>query len=80
LHDLPSYYETQRKVEELYQDPHKWAEFAIQNMAHMGRFSADESIHNYAKEVWDVVPCPVDPEELARVRQQYTDYDKCRIF
>jgi len=80
LHDLPAYYETQKKVEELYLDPHKWAEFAIQNIAHMNRFSTDESIHNYAHLIWDLVPCPVDPEELAKVRQQYTEHDKCRIF
>ncbi|NGX27780.1 MAG: hypothetical protein K940chlam6_01718, partial [Chlamydiae bacterium] len=80
LNDLPSYYETQKRVEELFQDPHKWAEYAIQNIAHMNHFSTDESIHNYANLVWGLLPCPVNPEELARVRQQYSEHDKCRIF
>ncbi len=80
LNDLPSYYETQKKVEELYQQPNKWAEYAIQNIAHMSRFSTDESIHNYANLVWGLLPCPVDKDELARVRQQYSEHDKCRIF
>lgn len=80
LSDLPAYYEAQKKVETFFQQPYLWAEFALQNIAHMYRFSTDESIHNYANLVWGLSPCPVDKEELARVRQQYTDYDKCRIF
>ena len=73
LSDLPSYYETQRKVEEFYLQPSLWAEYAIQNIAHMNRFSADESIHNYANKIWGLLPCPVSKEELNRVRLQYTD-------
>jgi len=80
LSDLPSYYEAQKKVEELYLQPNKWAEYAIQNIAHMKKFSTDESIHNYANLIWDLTPCPVNKEELARVRQQYSEHDKCRIF
>lgn len=80
LNDLPSYYETQQKVEELFLQPYLWAEYAIQNIAHMDQFSIDESTHHYAKQIWGIKPCPIDAEELARVRQQYTDYDKCRIF
>ncbi|NGX39537.1 MAG: Glycogen phosphorylase [Chlamydiae bacterium] len=80
LNDLPTYYETQKKVEELYQQPNAWAECAIQNIAHMNRFSTDESIHNYANLVWGLLPCPVDPKELEKVRQQYAQHDKCRIF
>ena len=38
LRDLESYYETQNKVEELYQEPNKWAEYAIHNIAGMGNF------------------------------------------
>src|SRR5262249_26298229 len=80
LADLPSYYQTQKKVEELYLDPYRWAEYALQNVAHMNRFSTDESIHNYANLVWGVLPCPPSKEELDRVRIQYSEHDKCRIF
>lgn len=73
LSDLPSYYETQKKVEEFYLQPNLWAEYAIQNMAHMNRFSADESIHNYANKIWGLLPCPIDKAELNRVRLQYAD-------
>lgn len=80
LNDLHEYYETQKKVEALYAQPLKWAECAIQNMAGMGRFSTDESIHKYAKEIWDISPCPVERSELDRVRADYSEHDKCRIL
>lgn len=80
LNDLPAYYETQKQVEILFQQPYLWAEYAIQNIAHMDRFSIDESTSNYAKLIWGLTPCPVDEKELVRVREQHTDFDKCRIF
>ncbi|MCB1081461.1 MAG: glycogen/starch/alpha-glucan phosphorylase [Chlamydiia bacterium] len=79
LHDLMSYYETQKKVEELYEQPLKWAEYALHNMAGMGRFSADVSIENYAKEIWDLKKCPPDPQDLNQVRKEYSEHDRCRI-
>lgn len=80
LNDLPSYIETHRKVEDLYVQPRLWAECALQNIARMGRFSTDESIHNYATQIWNITPSPVDKEELERVRAQYSEHDKCRIL
>lgn len=80
LHDLRPFYETQKKVEELFLQPHEWASYALHNIAHMNRFSIDESIHNYANLVWGLLPCPVDQDELAKVREQFSEHDKCRIF
>lgn len=80
LNDLQSYYETQKKVEALYANPHQWAEYALNNIAAMGNFSSDQSAHNYAKLIWDIKPCPVDKDELLRVRSEYSEHDKCRIL
>ncbi|MEM8728016.1 MAG: glycogen/starch/alpha-glucan phosphorylase, partial [Chlamydiota bacterium] len=79
LNDLISYYETQKRVEALYQQPHRWAEFALHNMAGMGSFSADVSIKNYAEKIWNLKPCPADLDELNRVRKEYSEHDRCRI-
>lgn len=79
LKDLMAYYETQKAVETLYQDPHKWAETCLHNIAGMGSFSADVSIKNYAEKIWDLKPCPPDPEELEEVRKEYSEHDRCRI-
>lgn len=74
LRDLENYYEVQKKVEDLYSQPLLWAETALQNIAHMGHFSTDESVRNYADLVWGLLPCPVDPFHLAKIRQQYISW------
>lgn len=79
LQDLRAYYETQKKVEELYLQPNLWAETALQNIAAMGRFSSDEAIRNYAKNIWEIEPCPPDPEIVAKVREEYSEHDRCKI-
>ncbi len=79
LSDLESYYETQKNVELLFLQPMKWAEYALHNIAGMYPFSSDTSIHNYAKLEWDLHQCPIDPQELMRVRIEYSEHDKCRI-
>ncbi|MGB7128580.1 MAG: glycogen/starch/alpha-glucan family phosphorylase [Candidatus Rhabdochlamydia sp.] len=80
LGDLLDYYRTQKAVEDLFLKPQEWAEYALQNIAAMGNFSSDESIKNYAKLVWDIQPCPVDLKELEKIRIEYSEHDKCRIF
>ena len=80
LNDMQAYYEAQKKVEEFFLDTSKWVEYAIHNIASMGKFSTDESINNYAKLVWDIQPCPCDREELEKVRADYSEHDKCRIL
>ena len=80
LKDLMSYHATQKRAEELYAKPLLWAKYCIYNIAGMGLFSTDESVHNYAREVWKLQSCPVDPEYLAEVRAAYSEHDKCRIL
>lgn len=80
LKDLESYYETQKKVEVLYSEPNRWAMYAIHNIAGMGKFSTDNSIKNYCKLIWGLEPCPSDDEILDMIRNEYSQYDKCRIY
>jgi len=80
LSDLLTYYDTQKKVEDWYVQPNLWAEYAIHNIAAMGSFSTDRSIHDYASQVWGLDRCPVSTVELDLVRKDYSDHDKCRIF
>jgi starch phosphorylase len=77
LKDLQSYYETQQKVEELYKKRRLWAEYALHNIAGMGKFSSDFSIHNYAELIWNIEPCPLDQELLDRVRYDYAVHNRC---
>jgi starch phosphorylase len=79
LKDLRSYYETQKKVEALFIQPLVWAETAIHNIASMGTFSTDESIRHYAREIWNIEPCPPDPAILAKTLAEYSEHDRCKI-
>lgn len=73
LKDLQSYYDTQKKVDALYQTPLKWAEFAIHNIAGMGKFTTDRSILEYCKYIWDLSPCDIDAQLFDRVKKAYLE-------
>jgi starch phosphorylase len=59
LADLKSYIETDERLTRLYADPDAWARKAILNVARSGKFSSDRTIAEYAKDIWNVQPCPV---------------------
>lgn len=80
LKDFASYAETQKKVEELYQNPSKWAELAIQNIAGMGIFSGDYSIKQYCEDVWEIKSCPIDESIYRMVENEFREIDRCRIY
>ncbi|MBD9425460.1 glycogen/starch/alpha-glucan phosphorylase [Pseudomonas sp. PDM15] len=50
--DFDDYWATQRRVDELWQDPARWWRAAVLNTARMGWFSSDRTIREYAKEIW----------------------------
>ncbi|MEL7431750.1 MAG: glycogen/starch/alpha-glucan family phosphorylase [Chlamydiota bacterium] len=71
LKDFPAYYKAQKKVEDLFQDRYKWAEYALHNIGSMGRFTSDRSIQDYIKNIWSLEACPTDEtilEQLYHVR------------
>jgi glycogen phosphorylase len=80
IKDLSSYYETQKKVEELFLQKEKWAEFALHNIAGMAPFSSDVVINNYAKLVWNLEKCPIDKIILSKIREEYSETVICRAF
>lgn len=52
--DFASYVGRQEEVDAVYADPGDWACRVIHNVANMGRFSADRTIREYARQVWKV--------------------------
>jgi starch phosphorylase len=56
--DFASYCEAQLKAERAYGNTDLWTQMAIQNTAHMGKFSSDRAVEEYATRIWHV---PVDP-------------------
>jgi starch phosphorylase len=60
LADLASYLEADGRLTHLYTDSKGWARKAVLNVAASGKFSSDRTIAEYAAEIWDARPCPVD--------------------
>ncbi len=56
LADYAAYVATQESVDAAYLDRDTWARKSILNVAHMGRFSSDRTISEYAAQIWGVVP------------------------
>uniref|UniRef100_A0A0D9VZ81 Alpha-1,4 glucan phosphorylase n=1 Tax=Leersia perrieri TaxID=77586 RepID=A0A0D9VZ81_9ORYZ len=54
--DFPSYIECQKKVDEEYRDQKQWTKMSILNTACSAKFSSDRTIHEYAKDIWDISP------------------------
>ena len=52
--DFDDYALSQDKVSKLWQKQKDWTYQAIQNTLHMGWFSSDRTIREYAKEIWNV--------------------------
>ncbi len=61
LADLKDYYNIQRKVEETYKDQDRWMSMVLHNIAGGGKFSSDRTIHEYAREIWNLEQVPVSP-------------------
>ena len=58
--DTKSYLEADGRLVALYADPDGWARKGILNVASSGKFSSDRSIAEYAADIWNAKPCPVD--------------------
>jgi starch phosphorylase len=60
LADFRAYADAQREVAHAYAgDPESWARKALLNVARVGRFSSDRSIHQYAHDIWGISSVPV---------------------
>ncbi|XP_052196352.1 alpha-1,4 glucan phosphorylase L-1 isozyme, chloroplastic/amyloplastic isoform X1 [Diospyros lotus] len=54
--DFPSYIECQKNVDKAYQDQQRWTRMSILNSAGSYKFSSDRTIHEYAKDIWNITP------------------------
>ncbi|MFA4916504.1 MAG: glycogen/starch/alpha-glucan phosphorylase [Syntrophales bacterium] len=56
LADYRSYITAQEEVSRLFQNPDEWVRRSILNTAHMGKFSSDRAVMEYAENIWRVHP------------------------
>ena len=54
LKDFSSYADAQQRADRLYRDRAGWGRMAAVNIAASGRFSSDNTIKNYARDIWNV--------------------------
>jgi len=54
LADYASYVACQDEVDTVYLNQKEWTRRAVMNVANMGKFSADRTIHDYAKTIWGI--------------------------
>jgi len=58
--DLDMYSVAHKKARDLYKtNQSEWNKKAILNIAASAKFSSDRTINEYAKDIWNVSPCPV---------------------
>ena len=54
LEDFASYVAAQEKIDQLYRDKRKWARMGLVNIATSDKFTSDDTIEQYAKEIWNL--------------------------
>lgn len=54
LEDFASYVAAQEKIDQLYRDKEKWARMSLVNIAMSDKFTSDDTIEQYAKEIWNL--------------------------
>ncbi len=62
--DFAAYVACQERVAEAYRTPDEWTRQVVHNLSGVGRFSSDRTISEYAREIWDVAPVPIELDRL----------------
>jgi len=65
-HDFYSYLDAQNKVDQEYKNKDVWDKKCIENICHMGYFSSDRSINDYALNIWNIEPLEVPKPSLTK--------------
>ena len=65
-HDFYEYMDAQERIDRDYQNKDEWDRKCVENICHMGFFSSDRSIQDYANDIWNIVPIEVPKPSLTK--------------
>ena len=65
-HDFDAYVDTQDKIDIDYRKKDEWDRKCVENICHMGFFSSDRSIQNYANNIWEIAPIEVPQPSIEK--------------
>jgi starch phosphorylase len=71
--DFYPYLDAQAKADKVYQNVREWTRMSVWGSIHMGKFSSDRTIEEYANDIWHISPAAIPtPAEsaISRVRSQ----------
>ena len=71
-HDFDGYVDTQDYIDREYQKKDEWDRKCIENICHMGFFSSDRSINDYARDIWDIKPLEVPQPSIDKEKHYVT--------
>jgi len=54
MKDYDAYINAQKTANDLYKDTERWSRMSAMNIAHSGIFASDETIKQYASEIWNL--------------------------
>lgn len=60
LDEFDAYVNCQAHISEVFEDQTRWAKMCILNIANSGKFSTDRTIAEYAQDIWDIHPTPIN--------------------
>lgn len=70
LADYQAYVDCQDEVDRSYRDRDHWTRMSMLNVARVGRFSSDRVIGEYCRDIWNVGPVTVNPEDHRTARKR----------
>ena len=54
LEDFTAYVDAQKRIDTLYRNRHIWSRMSLHNIANSDKFTSDDTITAYAKEIWNL--------------------------
>ncbi|MES1025543.1 glycogen/starch/alpha-glucan phosphorylase [Gloeocapsa sp. BRSZ] len=67
--DYQAYIDCQDNVSQVYRDRDRWTRMSILNVARMGKFSSDRSIHDYCQDIWNIQSVPIELGECIQAKE-----------